>query len=272
MNTDGYDELVLPLLHRMLNLEKLDLYLIVCGKNTFIDGNDLEKNILNNMPRLNKFQFNIYSSIDFNNQTDLPSNEDIQHTFKDFKNDKIISCLDYFPRKGEGQCHIYSYPYGLKFYKNVTNNFPGGFFQCVHELSLFDERPFEHEFFLRISQSFPFIKKLNLTNHMPQNDKQCRKSKNANQDLSIIEYPHLIQLDLTKAHEDYVEQFLMDNKMCLPNNVHLFIDYGSLQRVTHNFTKDTTRINCAKLGYIYFSNKSTFPRHLKDYFPHAKIF
>ncbi len=63
---------------------------------------------------------------------------------------------------------------------------------------------------------------------MSQNDKQCRKSKNANQDLSIIEYPYLIQLDLTKAHEDYVEQFLMVNKMCLPNDVFLLIDYGSL--------------------------------------------
>ena len=48
--------------------------------------------------------------------------------------------------------------------------------------------------------------------------------------------------------------------MCLPNNVYLLIDYRSSQRVTHNFTKETTRINCAKLGYIYFCYKSTFKK------------
>ena len=90
MNTDGYDELILPLLHRMFNFEKLDLYFTVYGKNTFIDGNDLKKNIINHMPRLNKFLFNIYSTIRFNNQTDLLSNEDIQCTFRDSKDDKII--------------------------------------------------------------------------------------------------------------------------------------------------------------------------------------
>jgi hypothetical protein len=57
------------------------------------------------------------------------------------------------------QCHIYSYPYEWKCYKNITNNFPGGLFKCVYEVSLFDERPFEHEFFLQIAQSFPFMKK-----------------------------------------------------------------------------------------------------------------
>ena len=57
-----YDELIVPLLHRMLNLEKLSLYLVTSVRKTFIDGNDLKKNIINHMPRLNKFTFNIRSS------------------------------------------------------------------------------------------------------------------------------------------------------------------------------------------------------------------
>ncbi|CAM4782744.1 unnamed protein product [Rotaria magnacalcarata] len=159
MKIDGYDELLLPLLHRMLNLEKLCLCLTVCERNRFIDISDLEKDIINHMPQLNKFLFNIYSTICFNDQIDLPSNEDIQHRFKASKDNKMISCIDYFPSRKEGQCHIYSYPYRGESYKNLTNNFPGGFFQYVHELTLYDEHPFEHEFFLRISQSFPFIKR-----------------------------------------------------------------------------------------------------------------
>ncbi|CAF4684620.1 unnamed protein product, partial [Rotaria sp. Silwood2] len=54
------------------------------------------------------------------------------------------------------ECHIYSYPYKFNVYKNITNNFPGGLYKCVREMSLMDERPFEHEFFLRIAQSLRY--------------------------------------------------------------------------------------------------------------------
>jgi hypothetical protein len=40
-----YHKSVVPLLHRMLNLEQLDLYLIIEGYKRFVDGNDLERNI-----------------------------------------------------------------------------------------------------------------------------------------------------------------------------------------------------------------------------------
>ncbi|CAF1050282.1 unnamed protein product [Rotaria sp. Silwood1] len=46
------------------------------------------------------------------------------------------------------QCHFYSCPYTLRYYHNITNSFQGGLFKCVCEVSLFDERPFEHEFFI----------------------------------------------------------------------------------------------------------------------------
>ncbi|CAF4180285.1 unnamed protein product [Rotaria sordida] len=79
----------------MLNLEKLDLYLRVDLNRGFIDSNEL-KNIINHMSQLNKFVFNIRSTIHLHNEIELPSNEDIQNTFKDFKDDQIISCIDYF--------------------------------------------------------------------------------------------------------------------------------------------------------------------------------
>jgi hypothetical protein len=254
----------------MLNLEKLDLTLTVFPNNKFIDGFELKKDIINHMVQLNKFTFNIRSCIQCSNQIDLPSNEDIQYTFRDF-NDRIISCVDYFSMDEEGYCHIYSYPYKLNFYKNITNHFPGGIFECVREVSLFDEHPFEHEFFLRIAQSFPLLEILTLSNEKPQNNKQCRESKNDNQHLSIIKYSHLTKLNLFETHEDYVEQFLVDTKMSLTNGIYLLVNYQSLQNVTYNFTRDDTRTNCAKVNHVSLYGQSEISQHLKDYFPHATI-
>ncbi|CAF1230165.1 unnamed protein product, partial [Rotaria sordida] len=219
MRTFEYDELIVPLLHRMLNLEKLDLHLhnVVRG-NGFIDGKYLKENIINYMLQLNKFAFNIRSFESSYNLINLPSNEDIQHTFKEFKNNQIVSCVDYFQKRQCGSCHIYSYPYRMKYYDDITNNFPGGLFKYVQTVELFDDRPFEYEFFRQIAQSFPFMKNLSVINDKPQKNKLYRKSKKVdNQDLSIIEYPHLIRLHLYQAHDDYVEQFLVDTEISSNN-------------------------------------------------------
>ncbi|CAF3969789.1 unnamed protein product, partial [Rotaria sp. Silwood1] len=79
-----------------------------------------------------------------------------------------------------------SYPDRMNYCDHISNNFPGGLFKNVHTVSLFDERPFEYEFFLQIAQSFPFMKELTVTNEKPQKNKLYRKSENDNQDLSII--------------------------------------------------------------------------------------
>ncbi|CAF3806548.1 unnamed protein product [Rotaria sp. Silwood1] len=269
--TVDYDELILPLLQRMSNLEQLDLHIVAIRDDKFIDGNDLKKNIINNMPQLNKFEFNIHSNVSLDNQNDLPSNEDIQKTFKDFKNSLVISCIDFFPSISEGQCHIYSYPYKISHYNNITNNFPGGLFKYVSEVSLYDERPFEHEFFIRIEKSFPFMKKLKVDNQEPQSNKQCYESRNNNRNLSIIKYTHLTDLYLDYSHDDYAEQFLLDFKMSLPNNVYLHINYESLQRVTHMFTRDATRINCGKLAHLHIYDGFPITKELEDYFPLVEI-
>jgi hypothetical protein len=273
MYTNVYDALVVPLLQRMSNLEKLGLYLIVCGKQSFIDGSELKKTIINHMSRLIKFSFNIRSIVRLhNNQINLPSNEDIQHTFKDFEDNQIVSCVDFFPKDKEGQCHIYSYPYRLEHYYRITNNFPGGFFKNVSVITLFDEHPFEHEFFLRIAQSFPFMKSLTLNNSKPQKNKLYNESNNENQDLQIIKYSYLTELHLSEAHDDYIEQFLVDSKTCLPNNVRLFVHYRPMKRVTQNFTRNTTQLNCAKLISLCLLGKRHIHAHVKAYFPCARVF
>ncbi|CAF4614652.1 unnamed protein product, partial [Rotaria sp. Silwood2] len=97
--TSVYDELVVPLLHRMINLEKLDLYINVGERKTFFDGNDLKMNIIDHMSQLNKFTFNIRSLSSFYNEINLPSNENIQKTFRDFNDKQIIYWADYFPER-----------------------------------------------------------------------------------------------------------------------------------------------------------------------------
>ncbi|CAF4545171.1 unnamed protein product [Rotaria sp. Silwood2] len=246
----------------MTNLEELHLYFV----NTYgsiIDGNNLENNIINHMTKLKKFTFNIRSVIYLDNQFNLPSNEDIKKTFKNFDNNQTTSYVDYFKKLNLFYCQIYSNPYRWTFYNNITNNFPGGLFKCVREISLHDEHPFEHDFFLRISKSFPFIKKLSLHNYEPQ--------KNNYLQWPIIKYHHLIEIDLAKAHDDYVEQFLNNTKMCLLNNVHLRVRFDSLVKTTNNFTRDVTRINCTKINLKIRSFTVELSR-LKEYFPHAKIY
>ncbi|CAF0989018.1 unnamed protein product [Rotaria magnacalcarata] len=265
----------------MPNLEKLDLYLNVIERKTFFDGNDLKMNIINYMPQLNKFTFNICSLSSFYNEINLPSNEDIQKTFRDFNNKEIIYWADYFPERRKGHCRIYSYPYKWKYYDDITNHFPGKIFIYVRSISLYDERPFEHEFFLRIAESFPLMEELFVRNQKQQINKPIEKSKK----LSIIKYPSLKQRFLNNTCIDYHEQFLFDTKTSLPFNVRVNMQYGLVKQVTHNFTSNTTRSNCAKINFAnlrkqmkfpeysddFSTGKELFRKHIKDYFPHTQI-
>ncbi|CAF1085213.1 unnamed protein product [Rotaria magnacalcarata] len=124
----------------MVNLGKLDLCLIVDGRKTFVDGNDLKINIINHMSKLYEFTFNIRSSSRFYNEVNLSSNEYMQEIFRNFKDKQIIHYVDCFPKEKEARCLIYSYPYKLNNYYGVANNFSGGILQCVRKVSLFDER------------------------------------------------------------------------------------------------------------------------------------
>jgi hypothetical protein len=161
----------------MSNLEKLDLYLLIEGNQRLIDGNELERNIVNHMPLLKKFTFDIRSNIRLSNDNHLPSNEYIRNTLRKFQNNRTVcSYIDCFSNGKVGQCHFYTCPYQLNYYDEISNNFPGGLFKYVYKISLYDERPFEHEFFIRIQQSFPIMKKLTLHNSKPQNNKLFNQS------------------------------------------------------------------------------------------------
>jgi len=248
----------------MINLEELDLHFVICGENRFIDGYNLKYNIIDHLVRLNKFLFNIRSCLLFNDQVDFISNEDCQHSFNTFKNKKIISCINYFPDRKYGECHVYSYPYRAKSYELVTNNLPNEFFPSVREVSLYDERPFEHEFLMKIAKSFPFMEELSIYNDEPQ-------KKKSYEELSIIQYPYLNTIDLLQANDDYVEQFLLDTRTCLLRPLKFMVSFSTLKRITHNFTRNATRTNCEKILSIYIPRNISISKELKDYFPYTEI-
>ncbi|CAF4409010.1 unnamed protein product [Rotaria socialis] len=193
-------------LMQMTNLEKLALYISV-EQRTFIDGNNLKNDIMNHLPKLNKSTSNMRSFIHNFDQTHLLSNEEIQHILTDLTVNQVIS---------------------------------------IHIRSLFDDRSFEHEIFVRIAQAFPLLEKLSMINRTPQN----RNTKNKNEPLLIIEYHHLLELDFLNVNDDYLEQFLIKTKTYSPNNVCLYANYESLKRVTNCFRRVATRANAAKINSL----------------------
>ncbi|CAF0748358.1 unnamed protein product [Rotaria sp. Silwood1] len=169
--------------------------------------------------------------------------------------------------------------------KTAIDLFTGGIFKSVREVSLFDERPFEHEFFLQIAQSFPFLEKLCVRNYERQMYKECSKSINGKQHLSIIKYPYLKQLNIICPCKDYHEQFLFDTKTCLPFDVRVSMYYKRVKQMTCNFTSNGTRNNCAKMNYanLYIGIKIVgdpenfcgetreLSEDIKSYFPRTQI-
>lgn len=246
----------------MINLEQLILFLSVLkDRSTYVNGIQLHDDILIYMPLLNKCTFNIDTVVSCENQSvsSLPSNEDIQRSFIGRRYEQVGSYIQTDSRKGESRCHIYSLPYQFKTFFCRNNSFHGGMFHHVRSLAVIDFRPFERNFFKVISQSFPVLEKLYIRNYEPQIDKQ--------QSTTFIMFSHLILLDLSLAHLDYVEQFLIDKNCHLPCLLNLDIKYESLATVTYNFTNDATRNTCAKLTHLKIVEPFIRPENFDQYFP-----
>jgi hypothetical protein len=83
----------------------------------------------------------------------------------------------------------------------------------------------------------------------------------------IVEYPHLISLDLIDADSYYLDQFLNETKTYLPHLTELKVMYDFLKDVTENFTRDATRRNCAEVKRFLVGNYMTYPENFHRYFP-----
>ena len=240
----------------MTNLEKLSLFLVIDCKRRFIDGNHLKKNVTHHMPRLKDFVFNIRSVLlPRGDLVDLPTNEDVRCTLTDLTNHPVTAYVDYFRNDGSGHCHMYTRPYTLIEYEYVSNNFRSELFRTVRNVSLFDERPFEHSFFLRLAQSFPSMTTLTVENEAAQLEKQDQQTCNDNERVPIIKYPSLRKLYLLRVHDDYVEQFFFAARTFFSNDMHVNIHPSQLKRVTHDLMRAETRINYSKVKSLHFYNE-----------------
>ncbi|CAF4123957.1 unnamed protein product [Rotaria sordida] len=262
--TDEFVSKVVPLLHRMLHLEKLTLSLRIRDRNTFIDGNYLHKYIVSQMSHLHTFIFDIVTENVMGNQLLRPSVDDIRRTF--IEKGHCVDCYIDYHYNSIGRCHVYSLPFNMERIHKITHKFPGGMFMNVRVLCVFDyDRPFEHDYFVKISHSFPLLCHLRIINKIPQNDKWPRQLMKPEEAFLIIEYMHLVQLSCIGAHVDYVEQFLCNLNTRLPCLSELHVNYEHLVTVTENFTRNATRMNCSKLEHITFPRKTGIVRSKNFY-------
>jgi hypothetical protein len=122
----------------------------------------------------------------------------------------------------------------------LTNHFRGHHFECSTDLTLYDTRQFEHDFFEWIFRGFPLLKYLNVNNLISQKKKCQIERANDQQIASKSAYFHLIRLKLTDAHIDYAVQFLCDKNAYVSHLHKLMIQYEQLVTVTNNFKNDAT--------------------------------
>jgi hypothetical protein len=254
----------------MINLEELTLYLsIIRIDSNYIDGIQLHDDILSYMPRLNKFIFHIETVImKYKNALVLSSNEDIQRSFIGKGLGPVGSHIDIFSKEDDeyslssvfdSRCQIFSLPYQFSVFLFLSNSFQIRTFEKVQNIVMKDIRPFEHEFFQIISQSFPLLRRLFIFNKLPQKAKQ--------QSRTLITFPNLLYVELRYCRKDYVEQFLVDHYCHLPCLLTLGVNYYSLLSVTKNFKNDSTRLKCSKLEHLLLHKQIIRTERFHKYFP-----
>jgi hypothetical protein len=256
----------------MCDLEQLTLHLYIDDRTRFVDGTQLHNDILIHMPRLDTFIFCIRTITQIVDSVLGLSNEDIRRTFTKAGYEQV-ECILRNSSTVHTMCHVFSLPFAFHRLEMVCNNFPNIIFKNVTFLWVQDAVPFKHEFFIRIAQCFPLLKSLSVVNFGPQiSDLDVCESDNdqshsVNNLYSPVEYPYIMTLDIMYAHIDYVEQLLHKSKTHLPRLTELKIKYDRLQKVTKNFTRDATRLNCRLVKWLVVNVTAVNPKDFYIYFP-----
>jgi len=155
-NFVDYKECLVPLLQRFSNVEYLTLLLAIGERkhmtNYFINGYDLENDIISYMPHLYQFNFHIRSILENAPHVEIDT---IRQSFRKQQHQFIDCTLDYF-NNNYGQCQIYSLPFIGTRLDYISNRFPlfdiNKTFSMVTTLLLFDDiKPFECVFFERLA-------------------------------------------------------------------------------------------------------------------------
>jgi hypothetical protein len=132
-------------------------------------------------------------------------------------------------------------------------------FDKVRQLKMCDIIPFEHKLFKLISQDFPFLELLYISNNYPQEDNKHSST--------LITFPYLTYLNLKYAHVDYAKLFLFKQYMYLPRLFDLSMTYESIISITNNFANDATYFNFNKLKSLNVCEPFIHPENFHEYFP-----
>jgi hypothetical protein len=242
---NDYENYFVPLLQRLSNVEYLTLLLAIGFEgiklNHFIDGFDLEKDIISHMPHLRQFNFHIRSIIKNASHINIDT---IRQSFMKQQQQSVDCAIDYF-NNNYGQCQIYSLPFIGTRLDFISNRFPlfdtNNTFSMVTMLLLFDDvQPFESDFFTRVSRALRHLRTLEVFNELEQQEKIKATTNN-------LEFAHLATLILIDIHMDYAEQFLCRTRLaCL---IELAIDNDMLLAIiTQN--QQQARDNCSRVEML----------------------
>ncbi|CAF1208313.1 unnamed protein product [Adineta steineri] len=248
---------IVSLLHRMSNLEKLTLYLRFVSRNKFIDSKSFINNLSPYMTRVYSLKF--YFSIENNRNDTLDYSFNINIQSQETSNIVCYSVKTV-------TYHVFTLPFEFIKLVSIGNIFPNIVFNNVIELWIHDIIPFQHEFFLRITQSFPLLQHLFVTDLTSLSYKR-KKSPNNIQADQIVKYPHLILLDIKGLNNDCIEQFLNETKTYLPCLTILRVSYEQLQITTEDFTREVTRKNCANVRRLITEREIVSSKNYHHYFP-----
>jgi hypothetical protein len=264
--TEEYDNLIIPLLRRMSHLEELNLYIRIFDRSTLITGAHLDNEILIHMPRLHTFTFYITCENAIADSVIPISNEDIERTFTNLEHRQVACMIDYFVHRNM-ICRVFSLPFKFDRLIDITNNIPNIVFNSVTHVKLWDKVPFKHEFFVRFARAFPCLKNLSISIIEPPFWRVHERDLLDKDWCSIVEYPHLISLDIEHVNTHYVEHFLNETKTHLPHLKELNVTYDDLRMVTKNFTRNETRRNCARVKRLITGIPIVYSKDVYDYFP-----
>jgi hypothetical protein len=251
----------------MSHLEELTLYLRIWRGSKFISGTDLDNEILTYMPQLHTFTFYIDCINQIVDSGIHLSATDIEQTFTNIKYKQVICMVDYSVDSDLVRYRIFSLPTKFHRLEDIKNNIPNIVFNSVTYLKVRDGNAFKHEFFIRLARAFPFLKSLSISNRrLPfwRFDEHHLREKEW---CSIIEYPHLIFLDVENANPYYVENLLNETKTHLPNLKQLKVTFEVLKLVTENFTRDDLRRTCLRVERLIVHYPIDYPENVYRYFP-----
>jgi hypothetical protein len=205
--------------------------------------------IIRKMTYLHAFIFDMVTECIAMDEKDFVSSGDIRHPLIENGYD-VGSYIDYYPSV-INECHIYSVPFTMESMNTINSRFSFvGIFSYVRKLRLVERMSsIECELFILISQTFPLLEDLTVICFGEQ-----RNRSQGQQTSEIIEYYHLIKLNLNNADRDYAKEFLLDTNPCLPCLRTLIITYETLIDITENFRNNTVQVKCKTILVIFRIN------------------